>query len=389
MNQDLKDHVLNVFQPIGPAGVRWLAGVRWFVWPCLTLVCCCLTACHNEDAIRIYNAPKEQTLATNRPAMPGGPVEPQEIQGALIAKENRPWAFKMVGSPEKVAQYKTEFRQLVDSFAVSDDGQPKWQLPESWREEPGNEFTFRTFRPQNESSVKATVSELAYGFNPTELDATKWQDYVAQNVNRWRGQLSLENQAWDEMSNVLEPIEKLSLRDIPAYYVTLRGKSSPMPGAMAPGIVQDDSATDKPGDKPPSMEQLQLTVPDGWREVAPLSTMAWRSFEADGPDGAKAQITFTPAGGDSVSNVIRWTGQIGGTEEQAKAAIDAVEKLEVNAKPTEVYKIVGSEPNARATTAAIVRWSDQFALFVKMTGPASAVSSQNEAFVSMLQSIKW
>ncbi len=123
--------------------------------------------------------------------------------------------------------------------------------------------------------------------------------------------------------------------------------------------------------------------------MAPLSTMAWKSFEADGPEGTKVQVTLTPAGGDSVSNVVRWAGQIGGSEAQASAAIDAVEKFAVNDKPTELYKIVGPEPDPKATTAAIVRWTGKYALFVKMTGPAAAVNSQNEAFVSMLKSIKW
>ncbi len=229
MNQDLKDHFLNVFQPF------WRVSLCWRTWSLLALVCCCLTACRDDDAIRIYTAPKESSLGASGMRSRSGPTEPQELLGALIAKENRPWAFKMVGSPEKVAQYKGEFRQLVDSFNFSEDGQPKWQLPDSWREEPGNEFTFRTFRPPNESSVKATVSELAYSFNPTDLDVSKWHDYVAQNVNRWRGQLSLEDQAWDEMSSDLEPIEKLSLRDIPAYYVTLRGEAASMSGGPMSG----------------------------------------------------------------------------------------------------------------------------------------------------------
>ncbi len=390
MNQDLKDHFLKPMQNF----------LR--TWPWLAIACFLLTGCRDDEAIRIYSAPKERVLASS------GPAEPQELLGALIAKENRPWAFKMVGAPEKVAQYKNEFRQLIDSLSFAEDGTPTWKLPEAWREESGNEFTYRTFRPPNEPSVKATISELAYSFNPDDLNVSNWQQYVLQNVNRWRGQLSLTNQAWDEMAGDLEPIEKHMLRDLPAYYVSLRGESTgrsggpmmggpmmggPMSGPTSAGPDAAPSAapgaTDAGSDDMPTKSQLQMTLPDGWREVEPLSIMAWKSYEADGPDGTKVQITLTPAGGDSVSNVMRWSGQIGGSEAEATRAIDQVEKFAVNGKPTELYKVVGPEPNPKATTAAIIQWTSRQSLFVKMTGPAAAVAANNEAFVTLLKSIHW
>lgn len=381
MNQALKDHFLNVIRSL------------WNRLPLLAVACVFLSGCGEDDAIRIYTAPKDQTLASS------GRAQPQELLGALIANEARPWAFKMVGDPEKVAQYKTDFRNLVDSFALSPEGQPTWKLPADWREEAGNEFTYRTFRPPNESSLKATISELSYSFNPAEIDVPKWQDYVAQNVNRWRGQLSLpSDQAWDEIVTDLEPIEKLSLRDLPAYYVTLRGESSGrsggpmMGGPMMGGPMMAPPAAPEPSsgnERIPSKSQLQVTLPEGWREVAPLSIMAVLSYEADGPEGSKVQITFTPAGGDSFSNVARWAGQIGGSEEQATKAIENMEKFDVNGKPTELYKIVGPEPNAKATTAAIVQWTSSQSLFVKMSGPAEAVAANNDAFVALVKSISW
>lgn len=388
MNQDLKDHFLNVLKPLGKT---W-----WLLAACLLF-----SGCEDNEAIRIYDAPKEQSLAST------GKSEPQELLGALIANDSRPWAFKMMGDPEKVALYRSDFRNLVDSLSFGSNGEPNWKLPESWREEAGNEFTYRTFRPPNDPSIKATISELSYNFSPTDLSAPNWQEYVLQNVNRWRGQLLLEDQAWDEMSSTLEPIEKLSLRDLPAYYVSLKGESSgrtgpmmggpmmggPMMGGQTAGGPPMSASASQPADKSnetlPTKNQLQATVPDGWTEVAPLSIMAWKSYEAQGPDGTKAQITFTPAGGDSLSNVMRWSGQIGGSEEQAAKAIENMEKLEVNGKPTELYKLVGPDPNPKATTAAIVQWTSSQSLFVKMSGPAAAVNANNDAFLALLKSIKW
>ena len=54
-----------------------------------------------------------------------------------------------------------------------------------------------------------------------------------------------------------------------------------------------------------------------------------------------------------------------------------------------MFKLVGPDPNPKATTAAIVQWTSTQSLFVKMSGPAPAVNAQNEAFVALLKSIKW
>ncbi len=158
---------------------------------------------------------------------------------------------------------------------------------------------------------------------------------------------------------------------------------------MAGSFAPPPAAASSDDEKLPTKSQLQLTPPDGWREVAPLSIMAWQSYEADGPDGAKVQITLTPAGGDSFSNVARWSGQIGGSEQEATKAMETMEKLEVNGKPTELYKIVGPGDNPKATTVAIVQWTSSQSLFVKMSGPAAAVNAQNDAFVAALKSIRW
>ncbi len=114
------------------------------------------------------------------------------------------------------------------------------------------------------------------------------------------------------MAGDLEPIEKHMLRDLPAYYVSLRGESTgrsggpmmggpmmggPMSGPTSAGPDAAPSAapgaTDAGSDDMPTKSQLQMILPDGWREVEPLSIMAWKSYEADGPDGTKVQITLT------------------------------------------------------------------------------------------------
>ncbi len=270
MYQDLKDHFLNQSQSF------------WKTLSLCLLACLGLTGCGDKERIRIYTAPKEKAIAGPSTAEP---TEPKELLGALIPKERSPWAFKMMGSPEQVSQYREQFRELVDSFSFSSDGTPVWKLPADWREEAGNEFTYRTFRPPNESTLKATISELSYSSSAKDLNVSKWQQYVLENVNRWRGQLSLENQVWDEMAGDLQTIDKLSMRDLPAYYVSLRGEGSSqsMGGPMMSAGGAGPFAAAAPAGPPaniPSKSKLEATAPEGIREVAPLSVMAWKSYEA-------------------------------------------------------------------------------------------------------------
>ncbi len=124
---------------------------------------------------------------------------------AAIVPRDTPWTLKFTAQPEKVEQYRKDFRQLTESLSFGPDGTPTWQLPPAWSEEAGaNEFVYRAFKPSADSQVRVTLSQLSFPFDPKELDQKRWQDYVVQNVNRWRGQLQLGDQGWEEMSNQFE-----------------------------------------------------------------------------------------------------------------------------------------------------------------------------------------
>ncbi len=325
--------------------------------------------------------------------IPKAAKKPQEMLAAIVPKET-PWAFKLTGEPDKVDKYRDEFRKLVESLSFGDDGSPQWNLPSNWSEEAGNEFTYRSFRLPSDDKLKCTVSKLSLGFDPSELDEAKWQEYVRRNVNRWRGQLLLSSdQTWDDMSGDLEPIEALSMPKARAYYVTLKGQASdstmPM-GGMAGGMAgMSGSMQPPPTNDKPAKRDVDYVLPEGWRKVKPLSVMAIESFEADGTDGSKVGVTFTIAGGDPESNVIRWNGQVSGDPEQAAKALANADKLDINGSPTEVVTLIGSGDSPQAITAATIHWSQRDALFIKMMGPAPAVKEQHEAFMKLVKSVKW
>lgn len=76
---------------------------------------------------------------------------------------------------------------------------PKWTVPKTWREAPGNEFSIAAFSVTDGSqSVKTTVSQAGGD--------------LLQNLNRWRGQLGLEPWSASEMAKESKqlPIEGVS-----------------------------------------------------------------------------------------------------------------------------------------------------------------------------------
>lgn len=360
------------------AGLRCPFGLRLSLQKVGILALLALMGCDTQPAIRQYTVPREPSTASS-----GAASAPREILAAIVPENKEAWFFKLIGDPAKIALYKDDFRRLVSSLSFSDDGKPQWQLPESWREETGGPFTYASLRPPGEDSLKITVSPLAMPGEPSELDEAAWQEYVVRNVNRWRDQLQLSGKSWEEISPALEPIENLSKAKAPAYFVTLRGTGE---GGGSAGMAST------PPTVPPSRstkQDVQFDLPEGWREVPPLSVIALKSFEVAGSDGTKATVTLTSAGGDAASNVARWNSQIGGPAEQASKALEDSEKVTVNGVSSEVVFLTGPGKDSQAIMAAMVPWNSQSTLFVKLMGPAPLVESQRESFTAFLKSLTW
>ena len=71
--------------------------------------------------------------------------------------------------------------------APASPGQPKWTVPEGWKETAGNEFSLAAFAVSDGTmSIKTTVSRAGGD--------------LLQNLNRWRGQLGLEPWSQAEMT---------------------------------------------------------------------------------------------------------------------------------------------------------------------------------------------
>ena len=136
-----------------------------------------------------------------------------------------------------------------------------------------------------------------------------------------------------------------------------------------------------------------FTIPPGWGWDNPSSAMRKAQLSLPGGKGEVTFFHFGPGEGGSVeSNVQRWAAQFGGAEaSNAKTAVQDYKGSKVtyvSAKGTFNSGMPGGPttplPNY-ALLGAILEDKDNGDVYVKMTGPADAVTANTVAFQKMIQ----
>lgn len=139
---------------------------------------------------------------------------------------------------------------------------------------------------------------------------------------------------------------------------------------------------------------LEWDTPEGWAE-APSSAMRVANFTIPSVPGAECYLTVLPGdGGGVLANVNRWRGQMS-LEPIDQAALDALPRKPMLGGEA-VYTVLDGtfggmrgdqqSENYRMLGAAIV--SDGFSYFVKLTGPADALATQEANFDAFLASLR-
>jgi len=196
-----------------------------------------------------------------------GAGEKARILAAVVRREGAAWFFKMTGDSELVAQQKPAFVSYLKSYSfpamgqtesagapastelppshppiggvapfaanqagsqlppshppiggaampaadagpISHEGQPNWQVPANWKEIPGGQFLVAKFMvPAGDSQAAVNVSSSAGNGGG-----------LAMNINRWRGQLGLNQLSDDEVTHLAKSVDitsgKASLVDM-------------------------------------------------------------------------------------------------------------------------------------------------------------------------------
>lgn len=173
---------------------------------------------------------------------------------AWLEKDGVHWFFKMRGDKEVVEKNKPalveflksiEFTEVAESEkaepeivqAVKETKQeaegPNWQIPSHWKEGPQKPMVVRNWDIQGEGDKTANV---AINFFEKEAGG------LVENVNRWRGQLSLAPMSEKEAREATKTLET-SDGQSQAIYVDFTGKNrSGLPARMIAAVVSQDGA---------------------------------------------------------------------------------------------------------------------------------------------------
>jgi hypothetical protein len=344
---------------------------------------------------------------TARPAAPQGEAKPGRLLGALLPHAGQTWIFKMLGDADAVGRHVEEVKKFVEGVKFVGD-KPQWTLPPSWREEstPGS-MRYATLFVEEGSGAPL---ELAVSALPGEQS-------VADNVNRWRGQVQLAAQTAAEIE---QETATITTPAGPARWVDLSGKyvpggggmgpfaggagprsgAGPRAGAGGPAMPADHPPIAPPANAPtaqaaaprftpPADSPIKYDLPKGW-QPSPPSQFSIAAFTVV-DEGRQARITVSSASGDLLSNINRWRGQLQLPPIDQNTLDSAVTKLKVDGRDATYVELLGPSQAAgqQAIYGAVIADAPPSSWFVKMTSDASLAMREREHFQQFILSLKF
>lgn len=345
-----------------------------------------LAGCEQPEDITTYKIPKrvpEQLL-------PGK----ERMLAVMVPRGNQVWFFKVMGPEDSVGTIDEKFRSFVTDVQFDDSENPELtDLPENWQRGGSKPFRFASIDINTPGKqLDLSVSSLS---KPDNMEDSTWNDYVVQNVNRWRGQVGLDPS--EEKWAGGEPIE-IAASDGPSVWVDLTGQpgqsSTPPMSMNAPfmnaGGGMPPMSTPRTSPQPAAGDRVTFDSPEGWRKK---SAGGMRLVSIDvGPEDSPAEVTVIQAGGDLRSNVARWMGQVLGNppeEAAVDAMMDGAEKIDVSGRAANRFIITGQDDAKISIDATIVPLEGGQSMFIKMTGPPQVVDEQQEQMGTFLKSLSF
>ncbi len=347
----------------------------------LTFLLATMLGCGSQESISRYAVPKEEST----PVAPARATTPHEL-----GESPQAWFFKMLGSTEAVTAAEEQFTALLESVVFA-SGEPTWTLPEGWSTEPGSQMRFATL------TVEGTDPPLEVSVIKLPIFGDNRSEYVRQNIDRWRGQVGLEAMEGNDWFSAAEErgeLRALSAHELPITLVDLSGKTDEFSEArMLGAVILPDTAAPPASTTPtpqttqspplePSSSVLTFKTPDGW-ETGKASSMRSASFAVT--DGERSvDISAMLAGGDELSNVNRWRGQIGLADVSQEALGESARELDVDGRTVRLFNLVGEE---QTIVAVIVPEGGQ-SWFFKMMGDPALAERELENFEAFVTSMK-
>jgi hypothetical protein len=347
--------------------------------------------CGQHDQIAKYTVPKPElvdpTLVSNADRSAATAAEQQTL-GLIVPAGDKSWFFKLTGETQAVEPHHEEFLQFIMSvkFPGGADADPSWTLPDGWQQLPGSQFRFATLR------LPATQR----GEKPLEISVSSAGGDVLGNVNRWRGQLNLQPITADELASSTKTL-KIDGRD--ATLVSLVGKgsgtmqgppfaaSAGSGGALPPDHPPLAGGKSSAGAVPSSAGPVHFDAPPEWN-AAPQNAFSLAAFKVTDGDKA-ADITISAAGGDLLSNVNRWRGQLGLSPVSAPELADSAQKIDTLGTQADYVELIGPESGGKGETILGVRAAaGGRTWFIKLKGDSELARREKPRFEAFVKSLK-
>ncbi len=314
----------------------------------------------------------------------------------------------------------------------------KYTVPPGWQEKPPTEIRLASFSiAENGKQADVSVVPLG-GMGGGDL----------ANVNRWRGQVGLQQITDEALAKLAEPVQVAGLaanlydvagndtgeadvqrilgailhRDDSVWFFKITGEAA-LVEKQKPALIQFLKTLQFSGQAAaPAMDLSQLppshppiggmspasqgglvaleevgphptwTVPDGW-QTGPLTQFLVAKYLIAGSGDAKAEVNVSSLaldGGGLQSNVNRWRQQLG----VVQASEDDLAKLpfiEVPGGKATLVDIAGTNPRTGKPgrlVGLILPLGGQ-TWFYKLMGDAATVAAQKDALIKFVQSAKY
>jgi hypothetical protein len=340
-------------------------------WLLLGLAILPLAGCGKDDeGVRHYLAPRVSSDA----ALTG--LNKVRLLAAVVPRDKETFFFKLVGPTEAVAAHKDQFETFLRSvrFTGKEDKPVQWQLPEGWKEEPGNQVRFATIRlGTEEQPLEVTVNRFPGSGG----------DFLA-NVNRWR-RLDLGRGPIDEQ-DLPRAVTDLQIDGTAVKLVDMTGPGGK--GMARPPVAAAHPPVAGPGRRP---APLKYDQPAGWQEADTRgATFVPEAAFTVREGSSTARITVFRLRGDLLANVNRWRRTDLHMPDLDREQVERLRRrVTVDGKAADYVDLLNADDPAHPRVLGVVAERGDGTWVFTMKGPAELLEKQKPAFEAFVKSVRF